>query len=50
MVRNKELVVFRGVSAVWLGLEELEERAIGGPCQEAFSHRERMGKVNLKLG
>lgn len=49
MVRNKELVVFRGVSAVWLGLEELEERAIGGPCQEAFSHRERMGKVNLKL-
>lgn len=44
MVRNKELVVFRGVGAVWLGLEELEERVVGGPCQEAFSHTGRMGK------
>ena len=44
MVRNKEMVVFRGVSAVWLGVEELEERVIGGPCQEAFSHTRRMGK------
>lgn len=44
MVRNKELVVFRGVSAVWLGLEELEERVMGGPCHKAFSHAGRMGK------
>lgn len=42
--QNKELAVFRGVSAVWLGLEELEERVMGGPCQEAFSHTGRMGK------
>lgn len=44
MVRNKALVLFRGVCAGWLGLEELEERVFGGPCQEAFSHARRTGK------
>lgn len=42
MVRNKELVVFRGIGAVRLGLEELEEKVIGMSCQEALSNSGRM--------
>lgn len=44
MVRNKDLVVLRGVSAVCPGLEELEEKVTGGPCQETFNHTGRMGE------
>lgn len=50
MVRNKELVVFRGVGAVWLRLEELEERVVGGPCREALATLGEWEKADLELG
>lgn len=44
MVRNKDLVALRGVSAMYIDLEELEKKVTRGPCQEAFNHTRRMGK------
>lgn len=47
MVRNKDLVALRGVSAMYIDLEELEKKVTRGPCQEAFNHTRRMGKKQV---